>query len=417
MTEYVYRPKRRGKRSRLYYGRYALARGDKPRTVALGTPDKLVARKRLRDIIVEKQREAEGIISPKAHREAAGTPLAVLLAEHIADIRARKKTGKHARDTEYRITRILAETGWKRLADIRPDQFIRWRSKQTMAAKTLREYQAALVAFLSWLVRLRRVAFNPLGTVDVVDTRGKKVHESRAFATDELRRLLAVAPQRRLVYLTLLYTGQRKKEIKALVWDDLRLDGDRPHVRLRGYTLKDRENRSLPLHPMLAAELRAAKPADAKPGALVFGTMPKWDTLMSDLEKAGIAHADELGRVLHFHAFRKTFQTLGVLHGVNQRAAQDFLGHSDANLTANIYTEVPQDSYHDEIRKIPWIAAPDGVAAECAQISAKTPIPGAFLTLVRNFVTVAKTVDIKQIDAALASPKMVEVAGVEPACP
>lgn len=169
---------------------------------------------------------------------------------------------------------------------------------------------------------------------------------------------------------------------------------------------------------MLAAELRAAKPANAPAASPVFDTMPKWDTLMSDLEKAGVAHKDELGRVLHFHSFRKTFQALGVLHGVNQRAAQDFLGHSDANLTAKVCTDVPQDSFHDEIRKIPWVEEEGKhVAAECAQNSAKTPLSGDFLTLARNFVTVAKAIYIQQLDAALASPKMVEVAGVEPACP
>jgi integrase len=72
---------------------------------------------------------------------------------------------------------------------------------------------------------------------------------------------------------------------------------------------------------------------------------------MADLERAGIAHKNKLGRVLHFHSFRKTFQTLGVLHDVNQRAAQDFFGHSDANLTAKVYSDGPQNSYHLMLRE------------------------------------------------------------------
>jgi len=34
-------------------------------------------------------------------------------------------------------------------------------------------------------------------------------------------------------------------------------------------------------------------------------------------------------------------QTLGVNYNVNQRASQAILGHSDSNLTAKAYTDVP----------------------------------------------------------------------------
>jgi|SRR5690606_15469266 len=45
---------------------------------------------------------------------------------------------------------------------------------------------------------------------------------------------------------------------------------------------------------------------------LVFETLPCWATLQKDFRKAGIPHKDGSGRVVHFHALRKTFQTLGV---------------------------------------------------------------------------------------------------------
>src|SRR5688572_21210420 len=99
MTEYVFLPTRNGKRARLYSGRYTIVRGELPRTVALGTPDKIVARKRLRDIIVEAQREAEGIVSPKSQREAAAAPLAELLTDYENDLRSRGRTAQHINDT------------------------------------------------------------------------------------------------------------------------------------------------------------------------------------------------------------------------------------------------------------------------------------------------------------------------------
>jgi len=74
------------------------------------------------------------------------------------------------------------------------------------------------------------------------------------------------------------------------------------------------------------------------------------------LKRAGIERVDALGRSAQFHSFRKTWQTLGVRYGINQRVAQDVLGHSDANSTAKVYTDVPTLSLHTEIAKLPWIA-------------------------------------------------------------
>jgi hypothetical protein len=52
-----------------------------------------------------------------------------------------------------------------------------------------------------------------------------------------------------------------------------------------------------------------------------------------------------------------TSQTLGVRSGVNQRSAQEILGHSDANMTAQVYTDVAGLALHDKIAKLPWISA------------------------------------------------------------
>ena len=52
---------------------------------------------------------------------------------------------------------------------------------------------------------------------------------------------------------------------------------------------------------------------------------------------------------------------------INQRAAQEFLGHSDVNLTASAYPEVASLQLHDEIAKLPWISPPGAVAQGGAQ--------------------------------------------------
>jgi integrase len=383
MIEYVFRPSRlvAGKRvvSRVFSGRYAVEKGGRVATVRLNTPDREIAKKRLRDIVVEKQREQEGIIAPSAVRLTAAAALSHLLDDYEADLSGRSLATKHVHDTMTRLRRMMTENGWKLVSDFRPDSFAQWRSGLTCSAKTKKEYQISAGAFLNWLVKTERLLRNPLAKLDTVEVRGKQVRTSRAFSEDELRRLLAVAGKRRLAYLTLLYTGQRKSEVRALVWGDLHLDGPQPYALFRESTTKDKDKRAVPLRQELAEELRRIKPRGVEPTDQVFWfRWPTYDILRTDLKRARIERKDGLGRVVHFHSFRKTWQTLGVRYGINQRAAQEVLGHSDANLTAKVYTDVPALALHDEVAKLPWISG----SANDAQIRAqKSRNPGHSVSL------------------------------------
>ena len=97
-----------------------LRRVNKPATVRLNTPDREIARKRRRAIGLEKQRERDGIIAPKAVRVAATTPLAELVSDYEADLLGRGLDDRHPHDTITRLKRIVTETGWRALRDIRP---------------------------------------------------------------------------------------------------------------------------------------------------------------------------------------------------------------------------------------------------------------------------------------------------------
>jgi integrase len=381
MIEFVFRPSRGGVRSRNWHGRYRTAKGQPMRTLSLETPEKAVARARLRAIVSEAQREEAGLLAPRAERVAAAAPLADLLTEYLADLRSRTKA-EHVGIVRQRITDIVAGTGWRRLADIDGATFIAWRARQHIAATTLNGYYAALHGFINWLVELGRLAATPLRGVRRINTRGLKYRDARAFTEDELRQLFSRCPVHRSVYMTLLYTGQRRKEVRALAWGDVHLDGERPHIHFRDTTTKDGKKRAVPLHPALAAALRPLRPDGAKADAPVFDRFPNWRAMCRDLRSAGIMKKDALGRVLHFHSFRKTFQTLGVLAGVNQRAAQEFLGHADANLTAKVYTDIPAEGYHAEIQKLPWIGA-ENDALKHAHGSGKVP----FSTRIKNIAS------------------------------
>ena len=228
-----------------------------------------------------------------------------------------------------------------------------------------------------------------------------------------MRRLFAaVTPDRKIAYLTLLYTGQRRSEIAALRVGDLSLDGEEPFVLIRAETTKDKDKRAVPLHPRLVAELRKCIPATVRPGELVFPRFPNYDALMTDLARAGIERRDEMGRSVHFHSFRKTWQTMGVRAGVSQRVAQDVLGHSDPVLTANAYTDMPAVGMHAELRKIPWI---EEHAQLDAQKTGKTGSFSRFQGLLAELMKLTKSLSALGITDAEAANVMAAQAGIEPA--
>ena len=130
------------------------------------------------------------------------------------------------------------------------------------------------------------------------------------------------------------------------------------------------------------------RPEGVASSARVFaGRLADYDLFRKHLIRAGIEHKDAGGQVLNLHSFRKTFQTFGVRYGINQRAAQEILGHSDANLTAKVYTDVAALGLRSEIEKLPWITAAGVVAQPEAQ---KSGIPSPAVSL--NDI-VAKVVD------------------------
>jgi len=430
MIEFVFKPSRivDGKRVRsdCYSGRYAVSKGARPITVPLNTPDKEIARKRLRDIMLEKQREHEGMIPSRSVRDAAAAPLVRLVEDYERELSGLGRVKRHVHDTVTRLRRIFSELKWRQLSDVRADKFAQWRSGLQLSAKTMKEYQISLNAFLNWLVKSDRLAANPIARVGQVETRGKQVRACRAYTEDEISHLFAVAGKYLLAYQVLLYTGQRKSQVRSLVWGDLHLEEAQPYALFREGTTKNKNKHAVPLRSELAGALRAARPADVDPTKKVFWfNWPTYDILRGDLKRAGIAHRDAMGRVVHIHAFRHTWQTFGVRYGVNQRAAQEVMDHSDPSLTANVYTDVPALSLHAEMAKLPWITRETGKTPNSQNNAQESGVRGPVVSLAdvyRQLGLCLQATGTEGKSPSLASPvtpcqtfEMAARAGIEPA--
>ncbi len=145
MTEYVF------KVGRLYRGRYKFEAGEKIADVPLRTPDKQVAEQRLRRIVVEAQRERDGLIAPRREREAAQRPFVEHARAYCEGRLAVKRDEKYVRELERKLRRLSTECSWQFVRDVTPESFETWRARQTAAPKTLNEYQNAINGLMNWL--------------------------------------------------------------------------------------------------------------------------------------------------------------------------------------------------------------------------------------------------------------------------
>lgn len=186
-----------------------------------------------------------------------------------------------------------------------------------------------------------------------VEIRGKQ-QKRRALTEDELSRLVAAAPVRRLLYLTAAYTGLRVNEIRQLMVPDAHLDDANPHFRVRSSTTKNKMEAIVPIHPGLLNDLRELV-IGKQPEEAIFD-MPKRpnETINWDFKRAGIPKFDTLGRKVDFHALGYTFATKLARAGVSQRLAQELMRRSDPRLTAQIYTDTSQLPTFATVEGLEW---------------------------------------------------------------
>jgi integrase len=197
MINTIYKPKD----SRIWRWKYRQQPADtKIEDVSLRTSDKQVAEKRRTEMLREKQHERDGIILPKSMRDAAQRDLANHLQDFIGDMRRRGKSVKHLANLQFRVESLITDCQWNTVKAVTADSFQTWRcGKSELSPKTVNDYLEAARSFFNWLIKNGRVEVNPLILVEKVKTEGRQTRERRSFTVDEVKRLLAVADERKTV--------------------------------------------------------------------------------------------------------------------------------------------------------------------------------------------------------------------------
>src|ERR1017187_4669303 len=182
--------KARGERIWRWRFRHSAADG-KILDVSLGTSDKQVAEKNRTDLLRVKEHERAGLMPSRIVRDAAQRKLTEHLQDFLADLRAKGRDGHYISDVSHYNEVLIGDCGWVFPQDVSANSFVRWRSTQGKAQKTLNEYLTSAKGILTWLVAQERIPINPLRTVTKGETRGREVRPRRAYTDFEFAALLS----------------------------------------------------------------------------------------------------------------------------------------------------------------------------------------------------------------------------------
>jgi integrase len=336
--------------------------------------DRQVADRALRKLLVALDEGSVGIASPTTTRRRTFNEWADEYLENLE----RDKGNKGSTIRTYRSTLgycgpiignlDLAEIGQPELRLIvrairergrtAPDGTVR---KYGGTDATVHKHLRHLRAILNGAVDEGYALSNPLARKFIKDLRLRIPRGDEPYTDMELAKLWAkmeaLKNARVYVYVakTAVVTGARLGELIALNWDDLDLTGRTLRIhrhwdRVDGMTVpKDGEPRTVNLIPPAVevferwTELAGVQPGDSP----IFPAPRSRDRLNGQYvsrrvddarEKAGIPDVGEGGRKRKpFHAFRACYARLCREQGLDPQWVQFQLGHSDPDLTLNVY--------------------------------------------------------------------------------
>lgn len=305
--------------------------------------------------------------------------------DYAAELADAGRSAMYRYNAKRYLTLIGETAGWTALDDVDRDGFLGFlnvKRKEERGARTLRNIRDTFRMFLQWAVRTERAeaGVTKAADIDLPDPATDRKRIRRALTDAECAKLLAAVKgtPRELVYRVALATGLRRRELTALQWRDVQLDGT-PRLCLRVDATKAKRADVIPLSPGIAKRLQAHKALRpfAKPTDSVLSGIPSDPTWKDDVERAGIAYQDAEGRIVGFHSLRVTLGTRLERMGVNVKARMELMRHRDPKLTYGAYVDSSQLETYRIVADLPAFDEP----AEAAARSGTDDVP---LTDVRD---------------------------------
>lgn len=232
----------------------------------------------------------------------------------------------------------------------------------TQAGKSASHVKKLRMVMMEMFKRARQSRLIPYDPAELLELPNYTEGKRRSITEEERAAILAVAETHRagLWVLTLLYTGMRPGETAALNWADVDFDRNEIHVHAakesgtRAIKGPKTESgvRDIPIHADLLPRLQAAR---GKPFEPVFPTRDGTVQNESAQRRAWNSFRKELEKITHVasdltpYCLRHTFCTDLQRAGVPLNVAKELMGHSDIQMTANIYTHRDTETLHQGI--------------------------------------------------------------------
>lgn len=272
--------------------------------------------------------------------------------ERVSDVNYRKNT----RAAYNRIVEYFAEN--KDITKITPmdiDVFIRYLASRGYYKKTVAAHRVILNMIFNYAILHGKAKNNPVSVVRVPSHLPMKPRELPS--TEDLREVDKHYTGFDLLPYFLLYTGLRISEAIALDYSDI--DRERKLIKISKHLIHDNnkpviENKTKTVNSarkVILLDRLAEKLPDRKRG-LVFCNADGSPYTKRELRNNWLKYQSTYNVHLTAHQLRHAYATMLFEAGVDIKDAQELMGHSDINLTRQIYTHIRSERKEETAIKL-----------------------------------------------------------------
>lgn len=218
-------------------------------------------------------------------------------------------------------------------------------SEKQYSTKTITDYHSVFCAIFKYAKRKMYIKENVAEDTEVI--KGQPPIERTPLADDIKVSDLLKYTFGTLVYF-LIYTGLRKGEALALQWKDIDFENKIIHITKSVYFVSNKPYIKTPktksgIRDVILLDNLAGvlKPLKKKPDDYVFnkdGKLLGKSYFTRQWEK----FKKESGIDITAHPLRHTYATMLFEMGINEKDAQELMGHSSIQVTHNVYTHIRQ---------------------------------------------------------------------------
>ena len=239
-----------------------------------------------------------------------------------------------------------------RITTARIEKFIQIRQEQGMKLGTLRKILVTLNQIMTYAVRHKYIAHNPVR--DAERPRGQGTVQDKkitVLSVGEIQALLKQVTDKKYhtLFMLAITTGARQGELLGLKWSDVDWINSQIHIQRtfnkgRWFAPKTKASeRRIDIGPSTVKALRewklACLPTDLD---LIFpngaGQPINYSNMMNRVYLPALEKA-ELHKI-RFHDLRHTTASLMIEQGENIKYIQSQLGHSSPTVTLNVYAHL-----------------------------------------------------------------------------